>query len=201
MVIGDKGKIAIEYELEEPLTRHLLGHICFWIKGIQIGDYDVIAPLGVTGVACEKIIRRAAWRRDQRLLMMDKFEVMRMLRAAVYPEEGEDDQERIARELGIDHIEGADLSLSLAAELTRYFLAPHNGEAFDDWYLVLVENELHDRLIWSQQPRGGVEDAFVPHGEFSRLCEIFASQIEEKWQTIMGTPEGATVRERHTDRN
>lgn len=44
-VLGDKTQFAVEYEVTQSFGPYLYGNMCYWIKGVQIGDYNQEATL------------------------------------------------------------------------------------------------------------------------------------------------------------
>lgn len=85
MVIGDCLHFAVEFELDHEFGgMWLFGKFCYWVKGKQIGNYNLGTSLRDLLFQMETIIRDKGKRTNSELFILDSVELFNRLNDALY---------------------------------------------------------------------------------------------------------------------
>lgn len=71
-IIGEKKKFAIQYEVVEVINQYIYGYICYWINGIQIGDFTSITIISDVFVSLPQIVKDNGNREHEKVFKMEK---------------------------------------------------------------------------------------------------------------------------------
>ena len=66
----------------------------------------------------------------------------------------------------------------LHLHFSRFQVSPPGFDAFNGWYILLVEDRLFGRLIW-RTPQDTVHEARIGAGEIDRVIDEFLTQLEK----------------------
>ncbi len=157
MILGNKLKFAIEYELDKQYGGEwLFGKFCYWIGGQCIGNYDLGTSLRDVLFQVESILRDNGNRTNNKLFILDSIDLFNRLNNALYACD-------------------IDIYDSLAIEETW---ARHNVslpiDILDDWKIFMVENNTKIRIIIKNVLEQSIKETTLVPGEFDNvISELF----------------------------
>lgn len=172
MVIGDKNRFAIQFEMnpdkqpDPALGEWLYGRICWWSCDQQIGSYDDATTIRDVAIESQRFLSYEGKRQDGALAAASRDEIVHVLRYALFDDHGQSDEE-------------------LAADGARYrpFYVTPAVDAFDQCEIFLVEGKEIARLIWRSHMDSTLNECALAPGEFDRILKDFLA--------ILGFPLGA----------
>lgn len=161
-LIGNKEKFAIQYEITEVVNQFIYGHICYWIDGIQIGDFDSSTIISDVLIFLPQIIKDKDKREDESFFRMEKERVCYLLGGQAYLDDEKYEEQALngmwARfDISIDLDVFSDTMVKLIDYLERS-------------RIVFVDNEefIHECYL----KKGIVDDIFYSfYNEFNDLYE------------------------------
>ena len=85
MVIGNKNLFAVEFELDENQEgAWLFGKFCYWVNGVQVGDYELGTSLRDVLFQMKYLVSDCGNRHDEALCKLPPVEAFYRLDAALY---------------------------------------------------------------------------------------------------------------------
>ncbi|MET9490349.1 Imm42 family immunity protein [Nocardia sp. NPDC006630] len=171
MLVGDRGRFAIEYELDRlpggsaglgpGLGHWMFGRIRWWCGGEKIGRYQPNTAIRDVAAAAERILLCDGARRSPALMALPAPEVAHIVTAALFADDDRSDEQ-------------------IAADGARYwpfFVGPRT-ESFEPWDIFVVEDDLAARLIWGQAGLPEVRERGLRRGEFAGVLRDFLGTLE-----------------------
>lgn len=164
MIIGDKSKFAIEYELALDYGGvWMFGRFCYWIRGHQVGDYELGTSLRDIMLQLHRINRDNGKRIHEELFHLNKLELFSRLNDVLY---GYKDSEY--EEVGLEE------------KWIRFDIVPR-VDIFEESKVFLVENKNQARIIFREgigQGVRGIHEAYIDSGEFDRVISEAYKQLD-----------------------
>jgi hypothetical protein len=169
-LIGEPSQFAIQYEIDrsQPIETQrdwLLGWLCFWANGDQIGDYKLGGSLVVAAGLLSEITKWRGQRCDPALAQLSDEALFNAIHDALYVDRGQTLEEA-----------------QRDSERYSKFLALPEFEVFNDWKAFVLENELHARYVWKNVAAGAsrVGHVILRLGEFDLVVEQFLSEMKNE---------------------
>ncbi|MCX4091333.1 Imm42 family immunity protein [Nocardia sp. alder85J] len=162
MLVGDRGRFGIEYELDavEPEApagpRRMSGHIRWWCGGESVGHYHLATSIEDVAVAVGRIAARADGRLHADLMDLPAAELVRVVTDALFT-----DNERTEEQIDAD-----------GRLYWPFFVGPRT-ESFDPWDVFVVEDQAAARLIWCRIGHPEVREFRLRRGEFDDVLRMF----------------------------
>jgi Immunity protein 42 len=162
MLVGDKNRFAIEFELDaeqlsDPDLREWLnGRICFWFSGKRVGEYEFETTLRDVAIEAERFLRDQGNRKDESLVAASADHVVRIIAHALFEDWGQSDEQAAADE----------------RHYRRFVVSPE-VDVFDQWRIHLVEDASLGRLIWLQEDENVTHECQLRPGEFDAVLKAF----------------------------
>jgi len=150
MLIGEKEKLALEYEIVPSSGHAILGHFRMWADRHEIGDFEDVVVLTAVQAQIEHSLRVADRLADSALLAADKAEAVRIIQAALY---------------------GRSVPLSL--EYARFNLTEVGLTSFDTLWVFLIATPAEQRLLWRKKKGLDVGEVGFPVGTYETVAHEF----------------------------
>jgi len=162
MVIGDKRRVAVEFELDpDPGGFWLYGKCCFWINENMIGDYSMGTSLGDIFIHIQRHVKYCG-ERSVDCNNLDSETMFNYFNRAAYNWDGNK----------YEYSEGE-------IELVRRCDISIHDEAFDEWKMFLVDCDiLTSRIIYSSDEGWNVKEGILVPGEFDSVIKRFYLEID-----------------------
>src|SRR5262245_56626856 len=99
MIIGDKERFAIEFELDEEkladiqISEWLYGRIRFWCGGEPVGRYEDNTTIRDVAIEGHNFLVNEGKRGDPELNSLSRYEVVQRIRQAIYVDHGQSDEQ------------------------------------------------------------------------------------------------------------
>ncbi len=140
MIIGDRGRFAIEFQVDEPRLEHwLFGKLCYRVGGQEVGDYDLGGTLNGAVGAFIRLLEFKGSRQEPTLMSSPAADVFNRIDGALYIDSGQ-----------------SDLQVRTDWESFKRFHAwPVGFDVFDDWKCYLIEDDKIGRFLWKDCRPGG----------------------------------------------
>lgn len=152
MIIGNKKRFAIEFELDENYGGiWLFGRICYWIDGKCIGDYDLGTSLRDVLFLMKNIVRDNGTRGHNNLFDLDANKLYNVLNNALYGCE-ESEYEKISTE---ENWVRFDICIRV--------------DVFDECKIYLIEKNDKAKLIIKKEDENRISDYVLLRGEFDKV--------------------------------
>lgn len=153
MIVGDRKRFAIEYELDNEYGgAWLFGKICYWVFDRCIGNYDLGTSLRDVLFQMTLIIKDSGKRMNDDLFALKANDLYRRLNEALYGTKAESSKYD-----------------QLAIEQTwARFDVTMPVDVFDGCKIFLIENQEKSRLIIKQLNREGISEDILTKGEFDK---------------------------------
>lgn len=169
MIIGNKNRFAIEFELDavklaDPtLADWLYGRMCWWCGGEQVGRCEDDTTIRDVAVAAKHFLSYEGRRRDEHLSRAPVRDVLRTVVDALYDDHGQSDEQVKAD----------------AEHYFRFVVSP-GMEEFDPWRILLVEDDTSARLIWIKEPgEADPHEQQLNPGEFDGVLKAFLAALPQ----------------------
>lgn len=164
-IIGDKELFAIEYQVTEAFENFLYGKFCYWIQGMQIGEYDEGTTLSDMLWRIPYLVKDNGNREHKKLFELELKEVFNVLNSTLF---------------GEGNPQYSDIS---EKEMWARFDICMNVDIFYNYKTFLVEFEDIARIIFSDKDgvlhqiyikKGIVDDVFQKLSiEFNNIYDEF----------------------------
>jgi hypothetical protein len=164
MLIGDKAKFAIEFQIDDPSTHWVFGKFCYWANHRMIGDYDIGGALGVGTSGVEWVASTRGRKHEPALFEAQPDVAFASIYNPVY--DGPLD--------GLVQIPLAEERLGL------FYATPGNFDVFDGYIGFLIESTDFDRLLWRclKEPKPGpVHECSLHHGKFFDVLDAYVEYM------------------------
>ena len=164
MLIGDKSRFAVQFEVLEHQTHWVFGKFCYWADSLMIGDYDIGASLGVGTSSVEWVASTRGKKYEPALFRAPADLAFASIYNPIYGGPADD----------LVHIERGEERLAL------FRATPEGFDVFDGWIAFLVESPRADRLLWRQvrcDGRSAVRECYLEHGEFFDVLDAYVEHI------------------------
>lgn len=171
-VFGDKECIAVEFELNEEYGgTWLFGKFCYWICGVQIGDYDLGTSLNISFSGLARIVKDNGKREAACLFDLSTRDLFVRLQA------------------GLLETDAAIAEIAMREQWARFSLTPV-ADVFDRWRVYLVERGEEARLIVEQPSSNELLEFRVPAGSFDSPSREAFDVLDELWEIEMSKTHG-----------
>jgi len=167
-VFGSKLSFAIEADAIEADQRQshtgiVFGHICFWVAGQQVGDYEQTVVLGAPACILGASLVFQGERRDDAIDGKSKEEALVLIHNALY-ELGPVGEEKTYAEC-----------VRLRKRFEKFDICTNSSEAFDGVFAVLIDMNDGGRFIWRGYENRGVQEVLLAAGEYEDALRAFLS--------------------------
>lgn len=179
MMIGDKRRFAIEFELDEAKQRDpqlapwLYGRVCWWAGNEAIGRYESDTTIRDLLIEAERFLANEGRRVDEHLAALSRSEVLHEISNALFDDHGQSSEQVEADE-----------------ERYRPFFVKPDVDVFDTWDVFLVEGRQNARLIWRRHDEDDARECVLHRGEFEAILRAFLMEVRK---TPPGTPPGVAA--------
>lgn len=153
MIIGERSKFAIEFELEnEYRGTWLYGKFCYWIQNKRIGDYELVTSLRDVLFQMIYIVGDCSKRFHDELFELDVFDLYNRLNDALFGN-GESEYEMASKEqswarfnvaIPVDVFDQWKVFLVERQDISRFIIKDLNGV---EVYEVLLKDSHFDKVI------------------------------------------------------
>lgn len=155
MLIGDKKSFAVEFELDNDFNgAWLFGKICFWISGMQVGDYELGASLRDVMPSLQTIVKDCE-RRD--LEGLSSVTAALLVDAELY---------------------GDPLPASAELEMPARFNVCPEIDVFDEWKIYLFDFIGHSEIVYWRTGEEKESVTLLPKGCFDRVIRDVYGQVD-----------------------
>lgn len=155
--IGNIDRFAIQFEVTKEIDQFVYGHICYWIGGIQIGDFDSVTILSDVLLFLPTLIKFNGQREHKEFFCMEKEDVYYLLGGEAYLDD--EKYEILANE-----------------EMWARFNIKLSLDVFSGTIIELIDNEPQSRIVFCNT------DEIVKELYLSRGC--VDSVLMEFYQVI-----------------
>lgn len=163
-LIGEKKKFAIQYEVIDVVEQFVYGFICYWINGVQIGDFTSITILSDVLVFLPQIVKDNGKREHKSFFKMEKEEVCYLLGGKAYLDSGK--YEKIALE-----------------EIWARFNIELGLDVFNGTIINLIDNEKKSRIIFSYNE--DVYEFYLERGIVDDVLFDFYKEFDALYQQLI----------------
>ena len=136
-IIGEKKIFAIQYEVVEVTNQFVYGYICYWVNGMQLGDFSSITILCDVLNFLPQIVKDNGNREHDKFFEMEKKNVCYLLGGQAYLNSKKYEEialeEMWARfniELGLDVFNGVIIKLIDSQQKSRIVFSYH-GDIYE----------------------------------------------------------------------
>ena len=166
MQFGNKEIFSIETELDENYGgAWLFGKICYWIKGVQVGDYDLGTSLRDTFHSLKWIVYDCGNRAGEGLCKLSPEEIFFILADVPYENNGS----IINSNFQIpDTLPRFDISIGV--------------DVFDKWKIYLIECETEAKVIFKTIDQAEINIAVIPIGVFDSAVKNYYNYLDEIYE-------------------
>ena len=162
MIVGDKDKFAIEYQIDEKIDSWILGRIRFWLRGDAVGNWDDAADLMGCMNWLRDFVENPRDRSEPSLSGRSQDEVFHLLTAHLRHSEAVSEAEDAIRNT-----------------FSRFNIS-HLGMSSFDRYDIVLWNDItnNERCMWRLGDDGSIHEAVLPPGEMERVARAFCDHLE-----------------------
>lgn len=154
-IIGEKRIFAIQYETVEVTRQFVYGYICYWVNGIQIGDFSSITILCDVLNFLPQIVKDNGNREHKKFFEMEKEKVCYFLGGQAY----------------LDSREYEEIALE---EMWARFSIELGLEVFNGVIIKLIDSQQKSRIVFSYD-----EDVYEFYLEKGFVDDIFLNFYKE----------------------
>jgi len=150
MLFGDKEIFAIECDFYYPRFHLNLGHVCLWIHGEKIGDYDDIWPLeGQLREMRSDFLRRPSTVMDKIMAHLEPKEALKLVWYSLYNYDWLAEDESL-ESTGNGEEDEASQSMDdmLRTLFSKYLFLPHGACGFETIEAILIPCDEDIIFVW-----------------------------------------------------
>ena len=167
MEFGDKGRFAIEVELDENCGGSwLFGRICYWVGGSVVGDYDAGTSLRDVLFQMKYIVGDRGRRKCPLLMQLPEMKVVDMISAAL-----SETSDELCKFLGPNSMP-ASLDVRIPVDV------------FDSWRIFLIENAGAAKLICFDVGSSSLKSVLMSEGEFDSVFSDAYAYLDKVYQSM-----------------
>lgn len=169
MLFGDISRFGIEFVLSpNPEGKWMFGHLCYWLCGQRIGDYESITSLRDAMSEFETISREAGKRCSQHLFMLGKEELADMLERSMF---------------GDQPVNELLETRATEEQWARFIIAP-TMEVFIGWHIFLIEESHSGRAIYHNHASNKYFECNLQYGEFDQVLNMAVQSLRQHCSAI-----------------
>lgn len=159
MVIGDKNRFAVEYELNEQyFGRWMYGTFCYWIRGEHVGDkYSTILPDIIGDI--DAILYNNGKRSCKTLFTAEASDFINL----------------------VENVTSDDCSYNDL--LFRLKIKPH-VDVFDYWKVYLVEYDCQSRILYYRDNKQDIKEIIIDSSLFAEIIRQLASDLNDLYRKV-----------------
>jgi hypothetical protein len=175
MVVGDKARFAIEFELDDPPEGvWMIGLICYWICGQRVGDYDHVTSLR-DALRLERMLGDRNNRENARLFSVEKAHLCSILADSLFGDA--DPGPEIMRR-------------AMDERWARHVITPEL-DVFSGWQVFLIESQDQGRCVYRNLIVGSHFECYLHAGEFDEVLMVFMEvvRILNDWHDQLSSAE------------
>jgi len=174
MILGDKNRFAIEYELDEkPCGWWLYGRCCFWGNGRKIGNYDILTSLGDVFTQMHQVVKECG-KRQSDWIDRDIQDIFNYFNNIIY--------------LGCETNKEDNIEIPARYEIDMC------TEPFYGVKIFLLDcGILTSRLIYSEDNGKTIREVKLVPGEFDYIIKRFYLELERLDREVMENLESKIV--------
>lgn len=158
---GNKEEFAIECTIEVVKQYTTFGYIRFWIGEKSVGEIEQYCMLNIPVDFLSRSLNFTGQRQDAFLIGKSKEETLEIIHESLYG--------RNTANLSYQEID------ELSKRYNKFVLSPGGGEAFDGYFVILLEEHDREHFIW-QMSFGDdqlVKEVFLPKGTYQKVVTSF----------------------------
>jgi hypothetical protein len=169
MLIGNRQTIAVQYELDESHgNAWMLGRICYWINGSQIGDYDLGTSLRDVLFQLKYLVSDSGNRQGNSLCSLSPEEAFHSLDGALYGK--------------------PDKSIAALPDTPSRFDIGLQVDVFDHWKIFLIDCSSCSLVLYKRLDQANVSFASIPKGEFDTVITTLSNDLNCIYESIAASP-------------
>lgn len=169
MIVGERSRFAIEYELDKEYGGvWLYGKMCFWINDTCVGDYELGTSLRDVLFAMKNIVSDSGNRINPNLFLLNTEELFNRLDITLYGCEVSP-YEQVANE-------------EIWARLDANILV----DIFNDWKVYIIENDEKARVIVGRlvsECKYSVFETELKPNEFDKVVFVVYKELERRYES------------------
>jgi hypothetical protein len=163
-IFGAREHIAVQAELE-PAGQSVVGHICLWADGMQIGSYEEAVLLGPIADFLRGTIRHRDLRIDAEFANLPPEEVLEAVKKEFSHESRGEEKPALD-------------SRRPRKRYSRLVICPNGCEAFDGEWAVLINRDEGESFIWQDFMDKSVRELRLSPGEYDDVVRSFLGWVD-----------------------
>lgn len=162
-VIGEQKIFAIQYEIIEVIDKLILGRICYFIEGMQIGNFDEVTILSDSFLFVPQIIKDNGNREHEVFFKMKKEKIYYLLGGQAYLD---------------DYKKYEEIAL---AETWARFHIDMSLDVLDNMFAVLIDKGDRSRIVFMGNDQL-VHDFELDRGVVDKVFLIFYNELNNFYE-------------------
>lgn len=155
MKLGDKKSFAVEFDLDESYGgAWLFGKFCYWIDGVQVGDYELGTSLRDVLFGMKRIVGDCGDRDGEILCELPPQEVFSVLDGSLY----ESDEGETHSEIHLPHTPAR-------------FEIKINVDVFDEWKVYLIDCGDQAKIFFKSTDAADIKAVTLAPGLFDNVIK------------------------------
>ena len=170
MLFGDTNRFGIEFEISpNPVGTWMYGPICYWLCGLQVGDYEQITSLRDALYWLEHILWDAGTRVNQNLMRLDTEDLVNMLSHSMF---------------GNHPVNEVLESRAIEEQWARHIIDPEI-EIFSGWHIYLVEEGNVGRCVYHNSETDRYYECRLKYGEFDQVLREAVQSLQQHYEALV----------------
>jgi hypothetical protein len=171
--IGHRDSFAVEFALNENHGgKWLFGKFCYWIGGVQVGNYDSGTSLQDVFLQMRYVVADCAKRNGGPLCTLEPAEVFSKLDASLY---------------GVSDYQVEEEFQSI--ESPAWFNITIPVDVFDGWKVYLIECDRNALFLFKRLEENRVQTFSVAIGVFDRVIREIYESLEQLYENAVSSSE------------
>lgn len=162
-IIGEKKIFAIQYEVVEVTKQFVYGYICYWVNGIQLGDFSSITILCDVLNFLPQIVKDNGNREHEKFFKMEKENVCYLLGGQAY----------------LDSKEYEEIALE---EMWARFNIELRLDVFNGVIIKLIDSQQKSRIVFSYDE--DVYEFYLEKGIVDDVLLNFYKEIDALYEEV-----------------